>query len=183
MLNINFSPFPLVTTENLVLRQMNIGDADEMYFLRSDKDVLKYIDRLPAKSVEEAVQFIEMIDANLANNEGVNWAIALKDSPTLIGNICYWQLQKENCRAEIGYVLHPKYWQKGIMDEAMKAVIDYAFNVMGLHSIEANTNPENKASQNTLMRNGFVQEAYFRENYYHAGKFTDSAIFSLVKTI
>ena len=183
MLNINFSPFPLLTTENLVLRQMNVDDANEMYFLRSDKEVLKYIDRQPAKSVEEAVQFIEMIDTNLANNEGVNWAIALKDSPTLIGNICFWQLQKENCRAEIGYVLHPKHQRKGIMHEAMKAVLDYGFNTMKLHSVEANVNPENLASIRLLERNGFIREGYFKENYFYEGKFLDSAVYSLLAPI
>ncbi len=183
MLEVNFNPFPVLTTERLVLRKAKLEDAPEIFFFRSDPEMLKYIDRDPATSIEQAKDWLQMVIDNSDNNIGISWNITRKDDDTTIGNIALWRLIREHYRAEIGYVLHPAYQGKGIMGEAMKAVIDYAFNTMGLHSIEANTNPENKASQNTLMRNGFVQEAYFRENYYHDGKFTDSAIFSLVKGI
>jgi ribosomal-protein-alanine N-acetyltransferase len=83
-------------------------------------------------------------------------------------------------RAEIGYVLHPQHQGKGLMTEAMKAVIHYAFEVMQLHSIEANINPLNIASKQVLLKNGFVQEAYFRENFYFNGVFLDSMIFSRI---
>ena len=183
MLELNFNPFPLLTTERLVLRQMSIDDANEMFFLRSDEHVMKYIDRPRAKSVEDAVQFIQMINIGLANNEYINWAIALKNDPKLIGNICFWRIQKEHYRAEIGYVLHPAYHGKGIMQEAIMAVLDYGFKIMGIHSVEANVNPENITSIKTLERTGFVREAYFKENYYYDGKFLDSAIYSLIKPV
>ncbi len=180
MLEFNFTPFPLLTTERLILRKAVIEDAPEIFFLRSDPRVLKYIDREPAQSLEEAQQFITLITDNLESNNGINWAISLKDDSRLIGTIALWRLIKEHHRAEIGYTLHPDFQGKGIMDEAMKAIIDYGFNVMNLHSIEANINPDNKASQNLLERNNFVREAYFKENYYHNGIFLDSAIYSLV---
>ena len=89
-------------------------------------------------------------------------------------------LQKENFRAEIGYALLPDYYKKGIADEALKAVIDYGFNTMNLHSIEANLNPDNIASAELLEKNNFEKEAYFKENYYFEGKFIDSLIYSLL---
>ena len=180
MLELNFNPFPQLTTERLVLTQMSIDDANEMFFLRSDESVMKYIDRPRAKSVEEAVQFIQMINTGLANNEYINWAITLKNDPRLIGNVCFWRIQKEHYRAEIGYTLHPDWHGKGIMQEAIIAVLDYGFKIMGLHSVEANVNPENIASIKSLERTGFVREAYFKENYYYDGKFLDSAIYSLI---
>jgi ribosomal-protein-alanine N-acetyltransferase len=57
------------------------------------------------------------------------------------------------------------------MDEVAKAVLDYGFNTLKLHSIEANINPENIASQKLLEKNGFVREAYFKENFFWQGKF------------
>ena len=89
-------------------------------------------------------------------------------------------MQKEHYRAEIGYLLHPDYQQKGIMDEALKAVIKYGFETMQLHSIEANVNPANAASMKLLEKNGFVKEAYFKENYFYNGQFLDSVIYSLL---
>jgi ribosomal-protein-alanine N-acetyltransferase len=180
MLTFNFDPFPFLTTERLILRQAKMDDVEEVFFLRSDPRVLKYIDRAPCQSIDEAASFIRMITDMVATNNGISWTIALKDDDKKIGDIALWRLIKEHHWAEIGYTLHPDYQGKGIMSEAMTAVLDHAFNVMNLHSIEANTNPENKASQQLLLKHGFVQEAYFRENYYYDGKFLDSAIYSLL---
>ena len=66
------------------------------------------------------------------------------------------------------------------MSEAMKAVLQFGFNDMNLHSVEANINPLNKKSKKILELNGFVKEAYFTENYYSNGKFLDSEIYCLV---
>ena len=181
MLNLNFTPFPILTTERLVLRQTNQGDVNEIFFLRSDATVLRYIDRAPCESLDEAAAFIQKITDLLTNGEGVSWAITMKGDDKLIGSIAFWRIQKEHYRAEIGYVMHPACYGKGIMHEAMAAVLDYGFNTMRLHSVEANTNPENKASQNVLERHGFIREAYFRENYFFNDKFLDSAIYSLVR--
>lgn len=68
------------------------------------------------------------------------------------------------------------------MSEALTAIIAFAFEEMKLHSIEANINPLNEASRKLLMKQGFVKEAYFREDYYFNGKFLDSEIYSLVST-
>jgi len=183
MLEPNFSPFPTIITERLSLREITTADANEIFFLRSDSGLLTYLDKAPEKSVDETIAFIGRIKKNLEDNEGILWGIALKGSDTIIGSICYWQMQKQHYRAEIGYVLHPVHQGKGIMDEAIKAVIKYGFETMQLHSIEANVNPANKSSMNLLERNGFVKEAYFKENYYYDGKFIDSAIYSLLTYI
>lgn len=181
MLDINFKPFPLIQTDRLLLRRVIESDVNEMFFLRSDERVLKYIERDPAKSTDEALQFIKMINEFEKNNESILWAITFKNDSRLIGTICYWNINKQDYRAEIGYVLHPDFWGKGIMQEVMEAVIDYGFNKMQLHSIEARVNPGNIASIKLLEKNNFVREAYFRENYFYNGKFMDTAIYSLLK--
>ena len=89
MLELNFNPFPTLTTDRLLLRQLDKTDADEMFFLRSNERVMKYLDRAPAKSVDEAVEFIQMINTAIANNESINWAITLKGEPKIIGDICF----------------------------------------------------------------------------------------------
>ncbi|MDP9229869.1 MAG: GNAT family N-acetyltransferase [Bacteroidota bacterium] len=183
MLTINFDPYPLMTTERLSLRQIEQTDVNEIFFLRSDKKVMEFVDRPPCKSLEEASLFIEKINGSEKNNEAIQWAITLKDETTLIGTICYWNLNKENYRAEIGYVLNPQYHGKGIMQEAMTTVLDYGFRIIKLHSIEANVNPDNESSIKLLERNKFIKEAYFKENYFFDGKFLDTAIYSLLTHI
>lgn len=180
MLNLNFTPFPTLTTDRLVMRQLHSGDASELFFLRSDERVLKYVKRPPCQSLEEAAAFIERINDIVANNEGILWGITMKGSDTVIGNIAFWRIAREHDRAEIGYVLHPDYYNKNVMSEAVAAALDYGFTVMKLHSVEANTDPLNMASQRVLEKNGFVREAYFRENFYFEGKYLDSAVYCLV---
>ena len=180
MLNINFNPFPEITTDRLLLRAVSKSDVKEIFFLRSDKRVMKYIDKTPAETLDDADEFITKITELEKNNEVVTWAIVLKGDSKLIGTICYWNIQKEHYRAEIGYVLHPDYWGKGIMQEALLEIFSYGFNVMKLHSIEANVNPDNSASIKLLEKNNFSREAYFKENYFYDGKFLDTAIYSLL---
>lgn len=183
MLEFNFTPFPVITTDRLLLRPTTPADVEMVFFLRSDAGVLEYIDREPAPTHEEALEFIKLITGNTSDNTGITWAICLSEAPAeMIGQVCFWRLDKQNHRAEIGYVLHPAYQGKGIMREAAAAVIKYGFTDMKLHSIEANINPGNLASKKLLEHNGFIREAYFRENYYFNGKFIDSEIYSLLAT-
>lgn len=180
MLEPNFNPFPLLVTDRLVLRQVSNNDVNEIFFLRADEAVMRHIRRPLARSVEDAIQFIQIINTGLANNESINWAITLKNHPKFIGNICLWRIQKENYRAEVGYMLHTTWHGKGIMQEALAAVLGYGFKTMKLHSIEAIVNPENEPSIKLLERNGFVREAYFKENFFYEGKFFDSAVYGLL---
>jgi len=180
MMDPDFSPFPLLTTNRLTLRQISNEDATELFWLRSSPTVMQYIGRPLAVSIDDVWKLIDIIESARAKNDGITWAITTNESPKLIGTIGYWKLEKENYRAEIGYLLHPAFYRKGIMHEAFQAVIPYGFNSIKLHSIEANVNPENTASIKLLERNDFIREAYFKENCFWNGKFCDSAIYSLI---
>jgi len=180
MLSVNFKPFPVLTTDCLVLRRITNDDANELFFLRSNEDVMRYIDRPRPKSLEDITQLVEKIDAMIDGDNGISWAITLKGEPRLIGHISFHVLKKENYRAEVGYMLHPHHYRKGIMTEALRAVLNYGFETMRLHSVEAIVNPENEASISLLQQNNFVREAYFKEDFFWQGKFLDSAIYSLI---
>jgi len=180
MLHINFNPFPVINTERLLLRRVEKSDVNEIFFLRSDKNVLQYLDTIPVATIAEAASWIERMNDLGKNNDAVTWAITLKQDNMLAGTICFWNITKEHYRAEIGYALHPKHQGKGIMQEAMTAILDYGFTIMKLHSIEANVNPNNSSSIKLLKRNNFIREGFFKENYFYDGKFFDSAIYSLI---
>jgi [ribosomal protein S5]-alanine N-acetyltransferase len=180
MLSVNFTPFPIITTPRLLLRKTTPEDVNELYYLRSSEVVMKDIDRPRPKSTEDILQLIEKIQNMIANNEGIEWAITLAGDHTFIGTISFHRLIKEHYRAEVGYLLHPAHHRKGIMSEALKAVVAYGFNNMGLHSIEAQVTPGNIASEKLLETHGFVKEGYFKENHFKNGKFIDTAIYSLL---
>lgn len=178
MLTPNFHPFPQIHTERLLLRQVVPGDANEILALRSDPELMRFIPRPLATSVEDALLHIENMNAGLPGNDAISWAITFRGQPRLIGCISCFNVKKEHYRAEIGYMLHNDYHGKGILKEALEAVVAYGFNTMKLHSIEAVIDPENLASARLLEKSGFVREAYFRENEFYMGKFLDSLVYS-----
>ena len=182
MLTLNFAPFPELKTERLLLRKLTRNDAKEIFFLRSNEDVLRFLGKEPTKSIAEAEVFIDKINKNVDENQSILWGIALLNDPSmLIGTICLWNFKLENYRGEIGYVLHPGHWRKGIMKEAIKCVADYGFDILKLHSIEAMLSPANIASSAVLESTGFVKEGHLKESFYFRGKFEDALIYSRLK--
>lgn len=182
MVNCNFNPFPALKTSRLKLRKITKKDVNEIFFLRSDARVLKYLDRDPAKSKMDSSNFIKSINDAENHGEGITWGIAIHDNPLLIGTIGFWRIQKEHYRAEIGYVLHPDWVGSGIISEAIRVVINFGFDKMMLHSIEANVNPQNIASIRLLEKHNFKREGYFKENFFYKGKFLDTSTYSLLSS-
>ncbi|RTZ10517.1 N-acetyltransferase [Flavobacterium sp. GSP27] len=180
MLAINFSPFPDLETERLLLRRVNTNDIKEIFALRSNPETMKYIPRPLVKTNEDALEHIAMIDTKIEANEGINWAITLKNNPKLIGVIGHYRIKPEHYRAEIGYMLLPEYHGKGIVSEAVKEAVNYGFQIMKLHSIEAMIDPDNDASAKVLEKNGFVREGHLKENEFFDGRFFDTLIYSLL---
>ncbi len=180
MLTIKFEPFPNLETERLLLRRVVQNDVNEVFALRSDKEVMQYIPRPLAITVADAAAHIDTIDATINNNEGINWAITLKGTDTLIGLIGHYRIQAINHRAEVGYILSPKFQRQGIVVEAMKKVVEYGFKEMKLHSIEAVIDPNNSGSAKVLQKSGFKKEAHFIENQFYEGRYTDTVIYSLL---
>jgi ribosomal-protein-alanine N-acetyltransferase len=181
MLEINFLPFPNLKTKRLVLKQINANDAEAILALRSNDEVMKYIPRPYLKTKEDALELIAMFDDKIENGIGINWGIYFLDQPEkLLGIIGHYRIKPEHYRAEVGYMLFPDHKGKGIVSEALKKVVEYGFNEMKLHSIEAILDPENKGSEKVLLKNGFVKEAHLIENEYYEGRFLNTMIYSIL---
>jgi ribosomal-protein-alanine N-acetyltransferase len=183
MLAPNFHPFPELQTERFLFRKLKPEDREAIFEIRSDREVMKYIPRPVAQTLADATTHIETVLALLHENNGITWAIEEKQGKQLIGTIGFWRFEKENYRAEIGYILHPKWQNKGVMHEALSVTIPFAFEQIQLHSIEAVIDPENIASAKLLEKNKFRREGFFKENCFFEGKFLDAAVYSLVKGI
>jgi len=182
MLEINFDPFPVLETERLIMRRATLEDAQDYFALRSNVEAMKHISKPLQTSVEETKALIYKINEMINFNDGIGWAICLKNNSKMIGTISFHKIYKEHYRAEIGYMLHPDYWKLGIITEAARKIIDYGFNVLNFHSIEAHIDPANLGSAKVLQKLNFIREAYFRENYFYNGQFTDTAVFSLLNS-
>jgi [ribosomal protein S5]-alanine N-acetyltransferase len=177
-----FEKFPIIETENLLLESFMIQDAAELFNIRSDDRVTKYLDKDNHKTIDESKRMIQGIIKAYEEKTGINWIIRENISSEVVGYIGYWRLIRENVRAEIGYALNPEYWGKGYMSEVFPRIIKFGFTEFGLHSILGNVNPSNEKSIKILEKFGFKKEAHFREDYLYNGKYLDSAIYCLLET-
>jgi ribosomal-protein-alanine N-acetyltransferase len=175
-----FDPFPTLQTSRLTLREMTLDDAEEHFRVRADPEVMKYWSAAPDTSIEQAQQRIEVVRAGVRDGSSIRWVIADRASGAFLGSGGFWRWDQRHFRAEIGYDLGRPHWGKGLMTEALGAMLRFGFEAMSLHSVEANVDPRNEASKRVLVKLGFRQEGYFRENFFHAGEFSDSAVFSLL---
>ena len=182
MLQFNFFPFPILETKNLILRQIHLDDDKEVFALRSNPETMKFIPRPLAETIEDAQKFITDCNTGIEKNDYINWAIAQKYGNKLIGMIGFFRLQPEHFRGEIGYILNPNFHGKGIMKEALEKALNYGFENMKFHSIEAVIDPGNIASEKLLQKSGFKKEAHLKENFFYNGEFLDTVIYSLLKT-
>lgn len=157
MNELNFSPFPVFTTERLTLRQLTDSDAEVIAVLRSNDIVNQYINRAKQKSVEEVLDFIHKMNEGFTRNQNLYWAVCLKDTATLIGTCCMWSFSADNTLAEMGYELHPDFHRKGFIHEAIQPLIHYAFEKLSLQKLEAYTHRDNLGSIRLLQKNNFKQ--------------------------
>ena len=151
MLSRTFTPFPILTTERLTLRQLVINDEQEIFTLRSDREINKYLDRQISNSIDDARNFINKI----TENHSLYWAITLNDKNILVGTICLFGFSDENYKCEIGYELLTNFQGQGIMKEAVEKVIDYAFNTIKVKKIEAVMHRDNLSSIKLLEKFSF----------------------------
>ncbi len=175
MVNINFTPFPILTTERLTLRPLSIDDQQDIFALRSDAEINKYLGRAPSQTIEDAINFINKINDNIQKNNSIYWVITLTKTKIFVGTICLFDFSAEKNSCEIGYELMTKFQNQGIMKEAVAEVITYTFETLQFQKIVAFTHNENQHSTKLLKKFNFLQSLEIdKEN-------PDCTIFTLEK--
>lgn len=157
MVNRNFTPFPILTTERLTLRQLSTDDQQDIFTLRSDIEINKYLDREPSKTIEDAINFFNKVKDNIEKNNSIYWVITLTATKTFVGTICLFGFSNEKNSCEIGYELMTKFQGQGIMQEAAQSVIDFVFQTLKFKKILAFTHHENQNSTNLLLKLNFLK--------------------------
>jgi ribosomal-protein-alanine N-acetyltransferase len=161
---------------------MRLTDADALFALKSNSDVTSRYGQEPHRTVDQTSKWVkERLDL-YQKRDAIFWVPALKgdNQNRAIGEICYWNFDPTFTCAEIGYELHPAYWNKGIMREALLEILGFGFNI-GLNRIEANPLATNESSTKLLIKLGFKHEGTLRERVFFRGEFIDQLYFVLLK--
>lgn len=183
MTGFDYSEFPLLETERLVLRQILPSDVEDWLAVWCEPAVMRYMidfDKTP-QTIDDVMPIIEWTDDIFTKQTGLRWAIVKKSFNKMLGSVGFHLYHKANRCAEIGYELHPAYWRQGIMTEALQEVLTFGFRQLNLHRIEANVTVGNEASANLLHRLGFTQEGTWRDKVISRGQFVSLWQFSLLE--
>lgn len=163
-------------TETLILKPIDESYTEDILKIRSNETINQFVQRNPPKNNYDALQFILTIKENTRNQTSFYWGISLKDHPNLIGTICLWNFSEDRKEAEVGYELLPEYHSKGIMSEALAAVVDFAFQNLHLQEIVAMTHKLNENSKGLLLKHDFVLQEDRKDE-----DFPENLVFSLKK--
>lgn len=153
-MEMNLQTFPKLISERLTLRKLSKKDSEEILQLRSDTAINKFLDRKPAKTLEDALHFI----SNIIENESEDlfyWAITKTGEDKLLGTICLFDFVADVKKCEIGYELLTEYQGQGIMTEAARTVLEYAIKTHEIKAIDAQTHKDNQSSTKLLQKLNF----------------------------
>lgn len=180
-----FPEFPVLETERLVLREITMDDLDWYMEHFSRPEMVEGGDMLGPESREVAEKELRQYIVDLfRNREGFRWGVSLRGDPQLIGSLGYYKwVRPSGHMAEMGYDLQREHWGKGIMSEAMRAVVDFGFERMGLTRIEAFVFLFNTRSWRMLEGLGFRREGILRSRgVTNEGVVSDDVLYSLLRS-
>jgi len=172
----------ILQTERLTLRPFLEEDAEAMFDnWASDPEVTKFLSWPTYKSIDDAHAILNLWLESYDNPEFYQWAIVLKELGQPIGSISVVNLDNRVDLAEIGYCIGKTWWGQGIMPEALKAVMQYLFEVVGMQRLEPGHDPENSASGAVIRKCGFRYEGTLRRRIRSNRGITDVAWYSMLK--
>lgn len=176
-----FESFPVLKSDRLMLREIANSDANEIFEMRSSGRVNHFIARENMRSVEDAEILIDKTRAVFTNHQGIGWAGVLRNENKIIGTCGFNSIDHANLHAEIGGELSVDYWGKNIALEAVATIVNFGFDSLHLHSVEAKVSPGNRGAIYILESLGFKKEAHFTDRIFFNGMFYDLAIYNLIQ--
>jgi len=174
-------PDLVLETPRLLLRPMVLEDAEAMHAFKSDPVATRCFGQDPYADLEQTRGWVRKGLEDRKNGASITWAIALRHNGQVVGECCLWNIDRGSKRAELGYELLRSQWKRGLMAEALAAVLDHAFGGMGLNRIEASPLSMNLASQKVLLGLGFRHEGTLRQRHLYDGEYHDEMWFGLLR--
>jgi ribosomal-protein-alanine N-acetyltransferase len=177
-----FNDYVELETEDYKLRKLNKNDARDIVDIYENKDIMTYDRALFIKSESKARKFIEELNDMYEDRERIDWAIEDKKLEKVIGLVALFNISVLDSRAEVGYVLNKDYTNKGIMQYILRWIVDFSFNFLGIHKLEANINAQNAPSIKICEKIGFEREGCRKKQVFDrkTGEYNDNYTYGLI---
>lgn len=175
-----FSHLPELTTERLTLRKMLVADTSDMYEYASRQDVTEYLTWYPHPDRDYTREYLQYLGTRYATGMFYDWAVIYEPDCKMIGTCGFTAFHCPSDSAEVGYVLNPEYWGKGIATEALERVLRFGFEELGLHRIEARFMEGNDRSRHVMEKVGMTYEGCMRESLLVKGAYVSVGVCAIL---
>ena len=176
-----FAHIPQLETDRLILRRMLPTDAEDMYDYAHRSDVTRHLTWDPHPNLNYTKEYLAYISAHYAAGDFHDWAVVVREYGRMIGTCGFTRFHCESDCAEIGYVIHPAFWGRGIATEAVGEVIRFGFQRLELNRIEAKFMEGNEASRRVMEKNGMKFEGILRQSMYIKGEYRNVGVCSILR--
>jgi ribosomal-protein-alanine N-acetyltransferase len=177
-----YGNFTYLETESLIIRKLTKEDAPAIFHYASDPEITKYVLFPTHQTIEDTWTFLGPTLEKYEKKEVAPWGLAFKENNQLIGTCDFVWWDTVHHKAEIGYILAKKYWNKGIMSEAVKRLVQFGFEEMGLNRIEAKCNENNIGSSRVMEKAGMKYEGTLREWLLVKGNFWNLRYYAILRS-
>lgn len=179
---IDGSQLPEIRVDRVRLRWLTHDDVDNLFEVFGDSEVMKYWSSPPFDRRCQAVDLVDEIHRFFERKVLFQWGIERLEDQRVIGTCTLAEPSVQNRRAELGFALGREFWGRGYAREAVEALVEFAFETLRLHRLEADVDPRNAASITLVERIGFTREGTLRERWLVGGEVQDSAFFGLLRS-
>ena len=175
-----FGRIPTIESERLILRKMKPSDSRDMYEYSRLPEVTRYLLWEPHTNPSQTLDYLEYLQTRYRVGDFYDWAVVEKSRGKMIGTCGFTSLDFSNNAAEVGYVLNPAFWGKGLAPEALMRVMRFGFMELNVHRIEAKYMVENARSRRVMEKCGMTFEGVRRSSMYVKGSYRDIGICSIL---
>lgn len=175
-----FTHLPEIETDRLVLKRISAENANDMFAYASLSEVTKYLLWSPHLNLFETKGYIEYLQREYRRGNYADWGLNLKETGVFVGTVGFADIDLKNNCGEIGYVLNPAYQGKGLMTEAVKAVLKVAFEALTLNRVQLRIMEENIPSIRLAERCRFTYEGTFRQAMIVKEKYRTLKVYSML---
>lgn len=176
-----FAQLPTLRTRRLSLRAARMSDAPAMYDYSRDPEVARHVLWEAHASIHQTRGYIRYLLRQYRAGGPSTFVIELSEERRVIGTIGLMWVQKENGSAEIGYSLSRRYWNRGLMTEAVEAMLRFCFVTLRLNRVEAQHEVDNPASGAVMRHVGMKREGLLRQRVYNKGRFVDVELYAILR--
>ncbi len=170
---------PVLYTDRLILRKLERYDSADMYEYSCIPEVTRYLTWEPHPDAGYTYKYLSYVQSQYRAGKFFDWAVVFQGK--MIGTCGFTAINESALSGEVGYVINPKYSNMGIATEAVKRVMEFGFDTLGLQRIEAHYMPENQASRRVMEKCGMTFEGILRKSMLVKGKLIDVGICSILR--